>query len=392
MASGETLRNGDSTLHFLTVPTVSSPRIQAAGEKFERQLYDLLGPETPGYIRARHARDGKSFHISLFNTGEYDRALDREVQWVQRDNPKLSPTAARQLAQKRLDDKFQYTPLPMDGRFLGIGHAASGGNEVYFVVVSWPGGEKFREAFGLDPHGKDFHVTLGFSGGDIHGVPKNRGTLIAQAANLSMSPLPVNSPSGFYLMHKSAHAFRHALTVRNVVARTRLAMDKTAMEFPTEDALKTYMHEHPAANPANHTVSKGGHPAGPGDKGEKDEGKKDDDGGSEEHKTGLKPGTLKEDPWKYFNDIPGTVLIPIDDIETIRARPTGIENAEVHMQKAFEGEGKRRDPIDISPLPGGGWRVEDGNSTTAIARKHGWKFLPAFKVPTGEPRKKPKPH
>lgn len=95
---------------------------------------------------------------------------------------------------------------------------------------------------------------------------------------------------------------------------------------------------------------------------------------------GLEPGTLLEDPWKYFNRVPGAFLVPLKDLETIRARPKGIANAEKYMQIAYEGKGKRRDPISVSKLEHGKWRVEDGNSTTNIARKHGWKYIPAVEV------------
>lgn len=32
---------------------------------------------------------------------------------------------------------------------------------------------------------------------------------------------------------------------------------RVAMEFPTEEALKKYLHEHPGADSKNHSVSKG---------------------------------------------------------------------------------------------------------------------------------------
>jgi hypothetical protein len=88
---------------------------------------------------------------------------------------------------------------------------------------------------------------------------------------------------------------------------------------------------------------------------------------------------LPEDPWKYFNKVPGTIMVPVKELETIRARPTGIENAVKYMAMAYNGTGKKRNPISVSKTSGG-WRVEDGNSTTAIARQMGWKFIPAVPV------------
>jgi hypothetical protein len=130
-------------------------------------------------------------------------------------------------------------------------------------------------------------------------------------------------------------------------------VDRIGMEFPTEEALKTYLEEHPGADRSNHSV-KPTEPSG--------------------------PVKLKEDPWAYFNKVPEAVMVPIDKLETIRARPTGIQNAEKYMADAASGKGKKRKPISVKKDGKGGWIVMDGNSTTAIARKHGWKNLPAVEV------------
>lgn len=63
-------------------------------------------------------------------------------------------------------------------------------------------------------------------------------------------------------------AFQHALTVRNVVARY-----VTAMEHTSPEAMKTYLHDHPDADPANHHVKKpeGGEKPGAGEKGKGEE-------------------------------------------------------------------------------------------------------------------------
>ena len=86
---------------------------------------------------------------------------------------------------------------------------------------------------------------------------------------------------------------------------------------------------------------------------------------------------LPEAPWKYFFKTPGAILVPLSSLKTTRARPKGIANAEPHMQRAYDGEGKRRKPISIRDIGGGKYEVVDGNSTTAIARKNGWKKIPA---------------
>jgi DNA polymerase III gamma/tau subunit len=52
-------------------------------------------------------------------------------------------------------------------------------------------------------------------------------------------------------MDSLLRSFEDAVIIRNVVART-----KAAMEFPTEKARKDYLREHPDADPKNHTVKK----------------------------------------------------------------------------------------------------------------------------------------
>lgn len=88
------------------------------------------------------------------------------------------------------------------------------------------------------------------------------------------------------------------------------------------------------------------------------------------------PDKLPEDTWKYFKKVPGTILVPISNLENIRARPTGIENAKKYMWMAYNGEGDRRKPLTLKDEGGGKYSVQDGNSTFNVARASGWKVLP----------------
>lgn len=49
-------------------------------------------------------------------------------------------------------------------------------DKVYFKVVEWPSAAEFRKLAGLSP--KDFHITVGYTISDIHGVKKDRSTLV----------------------------------------------------------------------------------------------------------------------------------------------------------------------------------------------------------------------
>jgi ppGpp synthetase/RelA/SpoT-type nucleotidyltranferase len=87
---------------------------------------------------------------------------------------------------------------------------------------------------------------------------------------------------------------------------------------------------------------------------------------------------LPDDPWRYFLKVPGAILIPLKNLHTIRARPSGIENASKHMANAYNGSGAKRKPISVKEEGGGMYTVVDGNSTTFIANKNKWKSLPAL--------------
>lgn len=89
---------------------------------------------------------------------------------------------------------------------------------------------------------------------------------------------------------------------------------------------------------------------------------------------------LPEAPERYFIVDEKTKMVPVDKLTTIRARPEGIAHAEPLMRAAFDGEGKKRKPISVADNGDGTYTVVDGNSTTAIARKHGWKKIPAHIV------------
>lgn len=73
--------------------------------------------------------------------------------------------------------------LVRDGRwpdgeptFLGIGYAKQDEWEAFYEVWEWPEAQEWRAKLGLGP--KDLHITLGVRGGDPHGVPKGRSTLL----------------------------------------------------------------------------------------------------------------------------------------------------------------------------------------------------------------------
>lgn len=62
-------------------------------------------------------------------------------------------------------------------QFLGLGTAKQGNKEAWFIVARCDRMSKWRADRGLPP--QDFHVTLGFLNGDVHGVPKGESTIVS---------------------------------------------------------------------------------------------------------------------------------------------------------------------------------------------------------------------
>jgi hypothetical protein len=83
---------------------------------------------------------------------------------------------------------------------------------------------------------------------------------------------------------------------------------------------------------------------------------------------------------KYFIKPAGTIEVEMSKLIPIRARKEGIENAEVYMKKAYDGKMSKRKPIEIYKTRNKKYRVNDGNSTYAVAKKNGWETIYATVV------------
>jgi hypothetical protein len=78
---------------------------------------------------------------------------------------------------------------------------------------------------------------------------------------------------------------------------------------------------------------------------------------------------------KYFIKGAKTIEVPLSQLYPLRARETGIENAEKFMRMAYNGDMERRKPISIYLMSKGKYKIADGNSTFAVAKKNGWKTI-----------------
>ncbi|MGY4751426.1 hypothetical protein ACVNHC_16345 [Pannonibacter sp. Q-1] len=73
----------------------------------------------------------------------------------------------------------------------------------------------------------------------------------------------------------------------------------------------------------------------------------------------------------YFENVVGAFRVPLNALKPMRARPEGIKNARLLMEKAAVGEVPKRMPIEVRRR-NGFWEIIDGNSTYAVATEEGW--------------------
>lgn len=85
---------------------------------------------------------------------------------------------------------------------------------------------------------------------------------------------------------------------------------------------------------------------------------------------------LPDDPWRYFKKVPGAIMVNLKDLTPIRARESGIANANKYMWMAYNGEMEKRKPISLKDNGDGTYTVLDGNSTYANAMANNWKQIP----------------
>lgn len=115
-------------------------------------------------LKNRIERDGENFHVTIItpdevsNTHSSYSALHHVKDEITKDITKENINLT--------DEVYDF----------GIGKVERDGNATFYVYCYVLNGNKIREQFDLPP--KDYHITLGFTGKDIHDKPKSLNTLI----------------------------------------------------------------------------------------------------------------------------------------------------------------------------------------------------------------------
>lgn len=117
--------------------------IARLGEKEASQLFTNLS--------ARPTGDG--FHVTVF-----------------------SPAETRALTKKKGEDWIRAHQETANYTIVGLGTASNEKSRTFFAIVESPDLQNIRQKAGLGK--KDFHITLGFTNGDVFDQPKDRSSLI----------------------------------------------------------------------------------------------------------------------------------------------------------------------------------------------------------------------
>lgn len=115
------------------------------------EIFRTLCPND--YLEAQEnkfRRDGREYHITVLEPGEIDA--------------------------KHLRQRFDQFGGVFDVHIQGIGRVEVEGKKAFYLIVNSPALDALRESMGFGP--KDLHITIGFLGSDIYGVPKDKSTMI----------------------------------------------------------------------------------------------------------------------------------------------------------------------------------------------------------------------
>lgn len=118
--------------------------------------------ERPDFDIPVGLKDRGEFHITIIKPNEVKA---------------LKTSLGKEVFEKSLNEEMSVFSNGSGPQIVGLGkHQDVTGDIVYFVVVDWPEAQSFRARFDLPL--ADLHITMAFSNKDIHGVRKDRSTIV----------------------------------------------------------------------------------------------------------------------------------------------------------------------------------------------------------------------
>jgi len=134
---------------------------------FEGSLVNYYGRQgkiSSRYRDNREKRDGYEYHITIIHNSQLE---------LMKQRPEFKDMKEDQFISKVLQAFQQVEDNWTD---LGLGTAKDKSNQAWYRIVQWDSANKVRESLGLSS--TDLHITVGFSGSDVHNVKKDISTLV----------------------------------------------------------------------------------------------------------------------------------------------------------------------------------------------------------------------
>ncbi|WP_125184551.1 Cap15 family cyclic dinucleotide receptor domain-containing protein [Hyphobacterium indicum] len=122
-------------------------------KQYLEQVSDILGSDFQYFENNRRDRDGVDYHVTI-----------------------LSPEEYRQLVEREKNNLIPFVGKLIRFEILGVGRAVHNDDEAFFVVLESSEADALRKQLAIGD--RDFHITIGFSEADVHGVSKGKDALI----------------------------------------------------------------------------------------------------------------------------------------------------------------------------------------------------------------------
>ncbi len=129
--------------------------IGVAGRAVQKAGEQISANAPVNAVRERESKRGVAYHVTLLGPKELGG----------RDSVALLDSAFSALKGSTFTVK-------------GLGKCEDFGRTAWFAVVEWEDAQRWRESWGFPP--MDFHITVGFDGGDVYTQAKDESTLIKQ--------------------------------------------------------------------------------------------------------------------------------------------------------------------------------------------------------------------
>eukprot|EP00775_Hariotina_reticulata_P007222 gene7222-7435_t len=211
-------------------------------------------------VNNRRSRCGPSFHITVFTPQELQHLQQQGTTPLTTDNVQREAAAGSFLTLSLLQQlnhilfpdskdatsssgRSKIVPGCQLGSWLPLGlgqvQAVAQGTAAYYVIITWPAARHLRKILGLPD--KDFHITLGFDGADVHQRPKGVESIVPRLEKVHCSG--IGSPAQDGSHHQELSEYIHsslsqgssleAQQVAAIAAVAAAAVQRMALQDPT---------------------------------------------------------------------------------------------------------------------------------------------------------------